>query len=41
MVTLLDSSRYELVYASCGVLVNLMIDPIHRTVLQSTGGVMK
>ena len=41
LITLLDSSRYELVYASCGVLVNLMTDIIHRPTLVSGGGVGK
>ena len=41
MVTLLDSGRRELVYASCGVLINLMTDSTHRAVLQESGGVRK
>ena len=41
LVTLLDSSRHELVFASCGVLVNLTSDPQLRASLSSSGGVGK
>jgi hypothetical protein len=41
LITLLDSSRYELVSASCGVLVNLMTDSVHRATLVSSAGVDK
>lgn len=41
LITLLDSNRHELVYACCGVLVNLMVDASHKTSLMSCGGVSK
>ena len=41
MVTLLDSGRREMVYCSCGVLINLMADAHHRVMLNSNGGVQK
>ena len=41
LVTLLDSSRHELVFACCGVLVNLTSDPQLRASLSSSGGVGK
>ena len=41
MVTLLDSKQVELVYSSCGVLINLLADPLHRGVLHQTSGVRK
>ena len=41
MTTLLDSERMELVYASCGVLINMMADAHHRATLARMGGVRK
>lgn len=41
MVTLLDSGRMELVYASCGVLINMMVDVPQRATLARMGGVKK
>ena len=41
LVTLLDSKHIDLVYATCGVLINLMSDKQHRTVLLKNNGVKK
>ena len=41
MVALLDSGRRDLVYSTCGVLVNLMVDSAHRVALEEGGGVRK
>ena len=40
-VTLLDSKTPEMVFSSCGVLVNLTADHNHRGVLAHNGGVKK
>ena len=40
-VTLLDSKEQEMVFCSCGVLVNLTGDPNHRDILTQNGGVKK
>lgn len=41
MVALLDSGQREVVYCTCGVLVNLMADPTHRDVLATNSGIRK
>ena len=41
LITLLDSNDRELVYASCGVLLNLMKIPKLRPSLLKNGGVKK
>ena len=41
LITLLDSEDRELVYASCGVLLNLMKIPKLRPSLLKNGGVKK
>ena len=41
MITLLDSGNRELVYISCGVLINFMLDEDKRAVLKKEGGVTK
>ena len=41
MVALLDSGQREVVYCACGVLVNLMADPVHRDVLATNSGIRK
>ncbi|CAH1229269.1 ARMC2 [Branchiostoma lanceolatum] len=41
MVTLLDSGSREVVFTSCGVLINLMVDEKRRPTLKEEGGVKK
>ncbi len=41
LITLLDSSKLELVYATCGVLVNVTGDPKHKSILEKNQGVTK
>ena len=41
MVALLDSGNREVVYTSCGVLINLMNDPEKRPLLKKEGGITK
>lgn len=41
VITLLDSGRMELVYASCGILINMMVDAPWRATLARMGGVRK
>ena len=41
LITVLDSNKLELVYATCGVLVNITGDPNHRDVLGKNQGVKK
>ncbi|XP_078699487.1 armadillo repeat-containing protein 2-like [Branchiostoma floridae x Branchiostoma belcheri] len=41
MVTLLDSGSREVVFTSCGVLINLMVDDKRRPTLKEEGGVKK
>jgi len=38
---MLDSGNRELVFAACGVLINLMVDEEKRTVLLRHNGVAK
>lgn len=41
LVTVLDSGRREVVYSSCGVLVNMMADPENWKTLREEDGVRK
>ena len=41
MVTMLDSGNREVVYISCGVLINFMVDEDKRSTLKSEGGIRK
>ncbi len=41
LITLLDSSKLELVYATCGVLVNITGDAKHKSILEKNQGVTK
>ena len=41
LLLLLDSESRELVYASCGVLINLTADPAYRSILSDNSGVEK
>ncbi|XP_033741539.1 armadillo repeat-containing protein 2-like isoform X2 [Pecten maximus] len=41
MVTMLDSGNREVVYISCGVLINFMVDEEKRPALKKEGGVKK
>ena len=41
MISLLDSGSHEIVYTSCGVLINMMVDCDKRSVLKEEGGIKK
>jgi len=41
VIALLDSGNHELVFAACGVLMNLMVDDEKRPKLLEHGGVSK
>ena len=41
MISLLDSGSHEIVYTSCGVLINMMVDCEKRAVLKEEGGIKK
>jgi len=41
MIAVLDSGNHELVFAACGVLMNLMVDDEKRPKLLQHGGVSK
>jgi len=41
MIAMLDSGNHELVFAACGVLMNLMVDDEKRPKLLRHGGVSK
>ena len=41
MISLLDSGSHEIVYTSCGVLINMMVDCEKRSVLKEEGGIKK
>ena len=41
LITLLESSNREVVFCSCGVLINLMVDNENRRILQADNGVRK
>ena len=41
VIAMLDSGNHELVFASCGVLMNLMVDDEKRPKLLQHGGVSK
>ena len=38
---LLDSKKIEVVFAACGVLINVMADPQHREVMEKNKGIGK
>ena len=40
-MTVLDSGRREVVYSSCGVLVNMMADPENWKILREEDGIRK
>ncbi|KAK3096696.1 hypothetical protein FSP39_002457 [Pinctada imbricata] len=41
MITMLDSGNREVVYISCGVLINFMVDEDKRPTLKAEGGIRK
>jgi len=41
MIAMLDSGSHEVVFATCGVLMNLMVDDEKRPKLLHQGGVSK
>ena len=41
MITMLDSGNREVVYISCGVLINFMVDDDKRATLKNEGGITK
>jgi len=41
VIAMLDSGNHELVFAACGVLMNLMVDDDKRPLLLRHGGVSK
>ena len=41
MIAMLDSGNHELVFAACGVLMNLMVDDEKRPMLLRHGGISK
>lgn len=41
VIAMLDSGNHELVFAACGVLMNLMVDDEKRPMLLHHGGVSK
>lgn len=41
LVTMLDSGNREVVYISCGVLINFMVDEENRPMLKQEQGIRK
>ena len=41
VITLLDSNNSELIFAICGVLINLMVDKENRRWLKEYNGIQK